>query len=462
MIRVESAQQHVRSRNWRRWSAMARQLIVVAAGSAAMLLAASSIAQAHAALVSTEPAASSRLAASPDHVRLVFSEELEPTLAQLSLVSGDGTVTPLVVSGDPHDVYAIIAPIATLPPGAYRIMWRVVSADGHPVEGSFVFWVGGTQAQAPPTPANMNVPSTWGPTVAGAPVVPAMLRGIGLGFLMAFAGLLFCLIRARTHDEPSQPRLASIAAWLAFGAALFLTMHFAAWMTNATPDHRLGGSSTDALLASSIGKVESWRTGLAVLAFWAIALARRSRLSLILATLALIVSGASGHSAAMHPMWAEPARALHLIAGGAWLGALIYLVAYDRKDPGSFAHEALRVSTIALISAIVVTLTGALQGLLFLASPMDIFGSAYGTILLAKIAGLLVLVLFGAYHRYRILPRLVQDERVSGSFTTTITSEIVVMVAIVMLGGLLAYVSPPHPAMPDMPSSQMSVITSRE
>lgn len=448
-------QTHGRSRLWRRWSVIARHVAIVLAGSVAMLFGARSIAQAHAALVSTEPGAGARLASSPSRIRLVFSEELEPTLAQLSLVAGDGTVTPLVMSGDPHDVYAIVAPVTDLVSGAYRIMWRVVSADGHPVEGSFVFWVGETQSQAPPAPASLNVASTWGPTLAGAPIIPAMLRGIGLGFLMAFAGLLFCIGRARVHGDPPQPRPARIATWLAFGAALFLILHFAAWLFNAAPNHKLGGSSTGALLSSSIGRVESWRTGLAVLALWALALARRPRLALILAILALLVSGASGHSAAMHPLWAEPARALHLLAGGAWLGPLVYLVAHDRKDAESFARSALHVSTIALISAIVVTLTGVLQGLLFLASPLDIFGSAYGTILLAKIAGLLVLVAFGAYHRYRVLPRLVQDERTSGRFHTTLRSEIVVMIIVIMLGGLLAYVSPPHPSMPGMASIQM-------
>lgn len=162
----------------------------------------------------------------------------------------------------------------------------------------------------------------------------------------------------------------------------------------------------------------------------------------------------------MHPLWAEPARALHLLAGGAWFGALIYLVARDRQDPESFGRAALRVSSIALISAIIVTVTGALQGLLFLASPGDLFGSAYGTILLAKIGGLLVIVAFGASHRYRVLPRLVQNERISGRFNATLRSEIVVMVIVIMLGGLLAYVSPPHPSMPGMASAQLSPFNS--
>ena len=434
---------------------ISRLVASVVACCVVMLLVSRATAFAHAALLHTDPAAGARLAVSPDHVRLVFSEELDPTLAQLSLVSGDGTVTKLAVSGDPHNVYAITAPVATLATGAYRVMWRIVSADGHPVEGSFVFRVGDATANAPPAPANLDVPSTWGPTVVGAPIIPAALRGIGVGFLMAFAGLIFCLMRARARHDPPQRRAEKIAIWLALGAVVFLALNFAAWLLNAAPNHSIGGSSTSALISSNIGRMETWRTGLALLALWAVALARRPRIAFVLAFLALVVSGASGHSAAIHPMWTEPARALHLMAGGAWLGSLIYLVSHERQDVDSFARAAFSVSTIALVSAIVVTITGVIQGLSFLPSPHDIFGSAYGTVLLAKVVGLLVLIAFGAYHRYRILPGIVQKERLAGRFTTTLRSEIAVMIVVVMLGGLLAYVSPPHQSMHGMALMEM-------
>jgi putative copper export protein len=147
----------------------------------------------------------------------------------------------------------------------------------------------------------------------------------------------------------------------------------------------------------------------------------------------------------MSPLWTEPARSLHLLAGGAWLGALIYLATYDRSNASQFADETFRVSTIALIAAMVVTLSGIVQTLFFLASPLDLFRSAYGGVLLTKIAGLLILIAFGAYHRYRVLPRLVNDATISGRFNATVRSEILVMSAVVLLGGLLAYISPAHP-----------------
>ena len=44
----------------------------------------------------------------PERVRLVFSEELEIPLATVSLKDAGGRVIHLKVSGDPHDVHALI------------------------------------------------------------------------------------------------------------------------------------------------------------------------------------------------------------------------------------------------------------------------------------------------------------------------------------------------------------------
>jgi copper transport protein len=428
-------------------------------GAVLMLFGARAVAYAHAMLLSSEPMANAHLTTSPARVRLLFSEEIEPSLAQLTLVSGEGSITHLVVSGDPHDVHAVIAPVTALAAGAYRVVWRVVSADGHPVEGSIVFRVGDATQSAPPVPAALDAPSTWGPAAIGAPLVPALLRGVALGSLMALAGLLFCMAWARADGEIVQSGPARLARGLAFAAPVLLALNLGAWLLNATPDHSITSAATPALLASAVGGVEIWRTGLALLAFWALVLARRQRLGLCFAVAALIVSGASGHSAAMAPMWTEPARAMHLAAGGAWLGALLYLVMLDRSDAGSFAQAALRVSSIALAAAVVVTLSGVLQALFFLASPLDLFRSAYGAILLAKVAGLVILVAFGAYHRYRVMPRLVRDAASSGRFGATVRSEIVVMSVVVLLGGLLAYVSPARSAHSQsqlVPQPQMS------
>jgi putative copper export protein len=100
------------------------------------------------------------------------------------------------------------------------------------------------------------------------------------------------------------------------------------------------------------------------------------------------------------------------------------------------------VSSLALAAVIVVTFSGVVQTRLFLPVWADLVRSSYGLIVLAKLAGVGVLVLFGAHHRYRVLPRLT-DAAVSDGFTLSLRREIFVMSLIVLLGGVLAYISPP-------------------
>jgi len=412
------------------------------------------VAYAHATLVSSEPPADSRLASSPPRVRLLFNEEVDPSLAQLSLVARDGRVTRLAVKGDPHDVRALVAPVATLATGGYRLVWRVVSADGHPVEGSFVFFVGAAAGQAPSEPAVTNAPGTLGAALAGAGLAAAVLRGLGVGSLAGLTGLLFFLSWPRAAGEPPARRPARIVNWVAVAAPVFLVLHLIAWVVHASPELRLasgaesGEVGTLALLTSGVARLELWRTGLTLLASWSFWVARRQRLALAFASAALVVSGAIGHSGAIDPIVATPAKALHLLAAAAWLGGLLWLVAREPGDGALLARDAARVSTIALAAVVVVLLSGLLQAALFLPSGYDLFRSTYGAVVLVKVAGLLVLVAFGAHHRYRVVPRLDREATMSPRFATTLRGEIAVMSLVMLVGGLLAYIPTPHPAAP--------------
>ena len=62
---------------------------------AAFVHAARGVLHAHAMLVASEPAAESVVVTSPTRVRLLFSEEIEPSLAHVSVVASDGHVEQL-------------------------------------------------------------------------------------------------------------------------------------------------------------------------------------------------------------------------------------------------------------------------------------------------------------------------------------------------------------------------------
>lgn len=415
----------------------------------------------HATLLSSEPAKGTTVATSPARIYLVFSEEVEPSLGRIRLVGPDGRIVALQSTGDPRNVSALMARITTqLERGTWRVEWRIVSEDGHPIDGDFTFAVGAPNAggavattlppgdEAHDTTSSASSPSTDADSTRAAssamddvPMLPALLRGLGVGVLTALAGLLYFLGTRR--DRALQPRAERLASRLSVATALLLTLHLVVWALAVSPDRSLGGDQMVAMLASRVGQVEVARTALAVLACWALVLARRERLALLVALAAMLVSSATGHSAAIHSAWTVPARALHLFAVAAWLGGLLWLLTLERSGVEVVGAEAQRVSSLALAAVIVVSLTGLVQTKFFIGEWGELVRSTYGAVALVKVAGLGVLVLFGAHHRFRVLPRLA-EAGVADGFTRTLRTEVVVLSLLILVGGLLAYIPPPQ------------------
>lgn len=108
-------------------------------------------ASAHAARVSTDPATNAALASGPQRVSATFNEQLQTTFAAMTVVGPDGNVWS---TGDPTVRGAVVGialrPLG--PPGTYTVNYRVTSADGHVVSGSWSFQLTtpGTGTPGPP------------------------------------------------------------------------------------------------------------------------------------------------------------------------------------------------------------------------------------------------------------------------------------------------------------------------
>jgi len=100
---------------------------------------------AHPKLLSATPADRSEGAA-PARIELHFSENLVSQFsgAKLSMTAMPGMEHPpmpvkATVSGSDDPKVMLITPAAPLAGGSYRVDWRAVSADTHPVTGSLTF-----------------------------------------------------------------------------------------------------------------------------------------------------------------------------------------------------------------------------------------------------------------------------------------------------------------------------------
>jgi putative copper export protein len=226
--------------------------------------------------------------------------------------------------------------------------------------------------------------------------------------------------------------------------AILLVAHLIAWLGHLSAGKGLSGDFVGSVLGTTVGRVELLRTILALLTLWAIALARRNKPALVLGAACLIVSGAIGHPAAIDPYWTIPAKILHLLAGSVWIGGLAWLIWLSRCDDAACRIEARRVSSFALIAVIIIALSGLLQTFFFLNTPSDLIASNYGRLVIAKMTGLAILIGFGAYNRYALLPRLDADG--ARHLSRSVKVEIAVLATIILIGGFLAYEpTPPRP-----------------
>ena len=97
-------------------------------------------AAAHAFLDHAVPAVGSTVHESPQDIRLRFTEQLEPAFSHVQVADASGKE---IDKGDSHvdasNASVLAVSVPALPPGKYRVQWRVVSVDTHVTEGDFTF-----------------------------------------------------------------------------------------------------------------------------------------------------------------------------------------------------------------------------------------------------------------------------------------------------------------------------------
>lgn len=107
---------------------------------AAVLFGPVGAASAHDELVATDPAAGAVLTEVPEALTLSFSAELlpEPGATEVRVTDEGGTA---LADGAPVIAGTTVTQTVLPGTGAYTVLWRVVSSDGHPISGEYSFTV---------------------------------------------------------------------------------------------------------------------------------------------------------------------------------------------------------------------------------------------------------------------------------------------------------------------------------
>ena len=97
---------------------------------------------AHAFLDRANPSVGSTVHQPPAEVRLQFTEAIEAALSTARVEDAAGQIVSIgSARPDASDRKVLVVPVGALPPGRYKVVWRVLSVDTHVTSGDFRFTV---------------------------------------------------------------------------------------------------------------------------------------------------------------------------------------------------------------------------------------------------------------------------------------------------------------------------------
>jgi copper transport protein len=444
------------------------------------------VAGAHAALLRTTPSASVVTSGSPEAVTLTYSESVEPRFSIVSVTDVNGhQVTSGSPARQPGAPQTLVEHLKHLPAGWYLVIWRVISADGHPVRGAFTFAVGPSPGPAPQfvIPSLSETAATSGLVGMRFVAFLAAMLAVGLfAFRMLIARPLVRLVPGASL------RPVTIAFLAALGVALV-----------AVPVYVLASTAKFALRSmldlgtliplvrdSGFGRsyVDLWIVlalfGLAALA--AIAIDRPSRpirssaellatgAGLVTAGALLVIPGIAGHASQTSP--AALALGLdwvHLVCGSVWIGGLLGLLAVWFGTPAARRRAALtlvvpRFSAVAFVSVLLLLASGVAASYLHLPTLASLWETSYGKVILIKSGLLAVTMLIAGVNLLVTRPRLAAPgiredlaERAPALLRRLVASELVLVGSAVLAASVLTSLAPPPKALANLGTASAKV-----
>lgn len=369
------------------------------------LLAGASPAAAHAVLISTDPGQDAVVATVPVTVSLTFGEPVVVAADGVRVYGPDGAEVDnghTVALGRSSTVGVGLAVGGDQRQGTYTVSWRVISADSHPVVGTFTFSVGHPSPSRAPATAQPRGSATVGVVYAIARAAAFASYALVVG---SIAFVLLCWPSAIARRDVRHVMLVGWGALLAtsiatlllqgpYGNGLGLDRLFDSAIVSQTLDSPLGAALTVRLLLLAL--VGGY---LVLLCAWLRQLRRRGRacfggLGVALAAgLACTWAAADHATVGVQPALALPVDVLHLLTMGIWLGGLVTLVVVLQQAGSTSAdtqappeHSVRRFSSIATGSIVTLIGTGSYQSWRQLGGWAAFGSTDYGRLLLVSSA----------------------------------------------------------------------------
>ena len=440
---------------------------------------------AHSSLLSSKPGAGESAAASPARVELVFSVRVQPAMSSISLTGPGGTRMtsgPLQAAPDGKTVWVDLED--PLPPGEYKVEWRALSADDHTIKGDFAFSVlspvdRSSFADQPRPVAQEQDHSMMDHSGRSREAGLSWPESIGrwlayLGIALFAGGIAFRLFvaapAAGTADELAAFDNVALKV-VAPAAALFL---FASTAALALQTVSLFDAFSFSAAIKVIGETTfgpPWAVQMAAAALGIIFILVASRTEVAFRTkwfwaafaaalILFIASGFTGHARAASAEYilAIPADWLHIAAATVWVGGLLMLVTAvpragavlgGEKKLAAYSEYISRFNKLAVVSVLLIALTGIYNSYIHVDSFAALLGTTYGQLLIAKAALSLLMVIIGGLNAYVVHPRIRSGAGGSeNALLRNVKLEVALSVTVLLLAALLAFMPPAREHLP--------------
>lgn len=179
----------------------------------------------------------------------------------------------------------------------------------------------------------------------------------------------------------------------------------------------------------------------------------RVALATVLAGLSLALLIEQGHAAATDDIVLPLLIAVHVIAAGAWLGALVPLLLFVHLFPDSAAIAARRFSGLGLVAVVALFATAWVQSLYLIGDVGGWFGTTYGIVAIGKTVLFALLLLIAAANRFILTPKLEGARASRTALLISIGIETAVALVLVAAAVVLATLPPGKHLQPQWPFS---------
>lgn len=385
------------------------------------LVGAASPAGAHASLVEMAPASGQTLSDPPTEVRLAFDEGVEATDDAVRLIDPSGTEVRGITATSAGLV--VTAPLPSLDvDGSYTVSWHVVSDDGHPIRGAYLFHL---------REATLTEPADVG--AASGSTAGDVVRAVGA--VLALAGLVVCVgsafAGARTVGSPRWWGL----RWLPVVAGTTLLLGGSVIAVGSGPV-----DSLEIVLATASGRMALVAVVLAIAGLVSSVLPVHPSSDAVIAIGCVTAIALQGHALSLAPVALSGVATLaHVVAATLWLAGLFWLEHRSRTTEGDdLRRQVERLSPWGIAMVVVLAATGV--ALVVDRVPLDeLATSTYGRLAVVKTVTLLVAVAL-AWTNRRVA---VHGEPSDGVLRRGIRVEMVVLAVALVAGAVLAQVPPP-------------------